>query len=668
VTESPRTLVSACFALACLLLAGCDAQFPLTSESKINAAVPIPVELESARKAVSSELTQKRFYEEEWRRRMALRALSCSRGFTPSWYTSLSAVREKLTDLACFQKHDAETAKWIGYLRLGAVAAKPALRPIPASVPKTIAADAQIREVVFADAAGVAVLSTDQDALLVDLANGEIIRRSTISNGEKLGTLSPNGRLIGFESSNRKRMSFYSTETGEEIGRIDMASTYSTHWLGNECILYGNNNAKTVAIDLAVGKEVETLPFPFVTQVLPLPEEPNRFIIRTHRTVIKATTLRKDGDLAIDVLDERAVEMGGQWSKYTTRQTSDGAFISVPPPRNDSTLLSILDVQTLETENVDLGPGVRTTLVLGADEPGKFLLRIATRLAAGVRFDPKRESRDYIYSIADKTLTPISPRIPDSAVMARSLRTVFGVSDGRLVQYRPAPTDDPPMSLEEFAAQNRARDAQNKLASMERTAIPGAQYRLAPGGQSVLPPLADLAANARIEAVGVYKGGGQWSLPATGGREPTRPSAPRAVGAGYSGGVQPPLPSSARPITPQAIARERRRQKPVPTVEVRIRRSDKPIVLVLSSYEAVLWKLTRESGANIALILLGGYEESSVTGEGNSRVITIGRKYAYSMSGSDYSQLNTEVFNWTGRRIDILQGRYEGSSFIVGGR
>jgi hypothetical protein len=651
----------------CLLLAGCDAQFPLTAESKINKAVPIPVELEIARKAASSELTQKRFYEEEWKRRMALRALSCSKGFTPSWYTSLSTVREKLTDLACFQKHDAETVKWIGYLRLGAVAAKPALRPIPANAPKTIAADAQIREAIFADAAGVAVLSTGQNALLVDLANGEILRRSTIQNDEKLGTLSANGRLISFESRNRKHTSFYSTETGEEIGRIDAASTYRTYWLGNECILYGDSGNKTAAIDLAKGKEVEPFPFPFVTQVFPLPEEPNRFIIGTYRNVAKATTLRKDGELAIEVLDERTVEMGGQWSKYTTRQTSDGAFISVPPPKNDSTLLSILDVQTLETENVDLGPGVRTTLVLGAGEPGKFLLRIGTRLVAGVRLDPKRENRDYIYSIADKILTPINPRIPDSAVMARSLKAVFGVSDGRLVQYRPAPTDDPPMSLEEFAAQNRARDAQNKLASMERMAIPGAQYRLAPGGQSVLPPLADLAANARIEAVGVYEGGGQWSLPATATREPARPSAPRAVGAGHSGGMQPPLPNSARPITPEAIARESRRQRPVPTVEVRIRRSNKPIVLVLSSYEAVLWKLTRESGASIAVILLSGYGDSLVTGEGNSRVITIGRKYAYSMSGSDYSQLNNEVFNWTGRHIDILQGKYRGSSFSVGG-
>ncbi|MDR1163119.1 MAG: hypothetical protein LBM17_04685, partial [Candidatus Accumulibacter sp.] len=461
-TESYRTLVSACFALACFLPARSDAQFPLTAESKINTAVPISAELEKLRKVVAGELTQKRFYEEEWKRRMSLRATTCSKGFTPSWHTPLPAVREKLTDLACFQKHDAETAQWIGYLRLGALAAKPALRPIPANVPETIAADAPIREAVFADAAGVAVLSTGQNALLVDLANGEILHRSTIPNGESLVTLSANGRLIGFESPNRDYTPFYSTETGEEIARIDTAPTFQTHWLGNECIFYGHERGKTIAIDLATGKAVDPFPFPLVTEVFPFPGEPNHFIIGTHRGVAKATTFRQDGKLVIGLLNERAVGMSGEWSKYTTYPTSDGAFISVPPPRHSSTLLSILNVRSLETENVDLGPGLRRRLVLGAGEPGKFLLRI------GSRSDPKREERDYIYSIADKTLTPISPKVPGRAVMARSLKTVFGVSDGRLVQYRPVPTDDPPMSLEEFAAQNRARDAQDRLAAAEQ--------------------------------------------------------------------------------------------------------------------------------------------------------------------------------------------------------
>jgi hypothetical protein len=251
--------------------------------------------------------------------------------------------------------------------------------------------------------------------------------------------------------------------------------------------------------------------------------------------------------------------------------------------------------------------------------------------------------------------------------------------------------------------ENRIRDVQNQVALDQRAVmerrrqaeIRAGLYRGPESERSPIPPpLAGLAANARIEAVGVYEGERprpvsgsaananaptRFSAPRVppspraqpaprppGTQAPVRPSAPPAIGA-RTGGTQSPLPDSARPITPEDLARETHRQRPVPTVEVRIRRSDKPIVLVLSSYEAVQWKLTRESGANIVVILLGGYKESSVTGEGESRVLSIGRKYSYDMFGESFRQLDDEVFNWTGRHIDILQGRYRGSSFTVGG-
>ena len=107
--------------------------------------------------------------------------------------------------------------------------------------------------------------------------------------------------------------------------------------------------------------------------------------------------------------------------------------------------------------------------------------------------------------------------------------------------------------------------------------------------------------------------------------------------------------------------------RPVGTVSVTVRRTTRPLVLVLSAYEAVQWKLRLEPGARLEAILLSGYYDSTVLGGGDVRVLKIGREYAYQSEGGDYQLLQRQVTRWTGRPISIFQGGYQGSSFIVGG-
>ena len=144
-------------------------------------------------------------------------------------------------------------------------------------------------------------------------------------------------------------------------------------------------------------------------------------------------------------------------------------------------------------------------------------------------------------------------------------------------------------------------------------------------GSSATPysgPVTELGRNASIEAVGVYEGG----------------DIGQARGASHRTG----------------------------TVQVLVRRSAKPIILSLSSYEPVRWVLTVEPGAKLAAVLSGGYYESQVIGAGNARVYQIGRTYAYKRGGAEYSQLDAEVARWTGKPIQVFQGRYTGSTFVVG--
>ena len=107
--------------------------------------------------------------------------------------------------------------------------------------------------------------------------------------------------------------------------------------------------------------------------------------------------------------------------------------------------------------------------------------------------------------------------------------------------------------------------------------------------------------------------------------------------------------------------------RPRGTVEVRVRRGARPVLLVLTSYEPVEWKIVPESGARIAGVLIGGYHPSFVTGAGPVRVQQIGRDYAYQRDGEAYQKLQTLVTQLVGRPIGPYQARYEASSFTVGG-
>lgn len=145
-----------------------------------------------------------------------------------------------------------------------------------------------------------------------------------------------------------------------------------------------------------------------------------------------------------------------------------------------------------------------------------------------------------------------------------------------------------------------------------------------PGEVTASGPIAELARNSQIEALGVYQG--------------------KMVGM-------------------QATASDRRKGN----IEVRIRRSAKPIVLVLSSYEPVRWQLIREPGANLVVVLISGYYQSEVVGAGTARVVMNGSSFAYKPESQEYSTLNRDVMRLTGKSIGIFQGRYEGVSFSVGG-
>ena len=101
-------------------------------------------------------------------------------------------------------------------------------------------------------------------------------------------------------------------------------------------------------------------------------------------------------------------------------------------------------------------------------------------------------------------------------------------------------------------------------------------------------------------------------------------------------------------------------------VSVVVRRSSRPVVLVLSSHQTVRWEIVLEPGAALSAVLLSGYGESTVMGAGSAPVSSIGGFYAFKHGSAEFKHLETEVRRCTGRIIESFQSEYAGQTFTVG--
>ena len=107
--------------------------------------------------------------------------------------------------------------------------------------------------------------------------------------------------------------------------------------------------------------------------------------------------------------------------------------------------------------------------------------------------------------------------------------------------------------------------------------------------------------------------------------------------------------------------------RPLGPVLVLVRASSRPVVLVLSSHQAVQWELAVEPGVRLRAVLLSGYGESKVHGAGDAVVASIGGFYAFKRGSAEFKHLESEVSRCTGGRIGTFQSVYAGKSFVIGG-
>jgi hypothetical protein len=104
-------------------------------------------------------------------------------------------------------------------------------------------------------------------------------------------------------------------------------------------------------------------------------------------------------------------------------------------------------------------------------------------------------------------------------------------------------------------------------------------------------------------------------------------------------------------------------------LRVRVKSSAGPVVLVLSSLQAVRWKVEIAPRAVVVAVLLAGRGESTVTGVGEVPVFSIGGFYAFRAGSEEFRHLENEVLRATGCGIHGFErARADGDLEVTGVR
>lgn len=114
-------------------------------------------------------------------------------------------------------------------------------------------------------------------------------------------------------------------------------------------------------------------------------------------------------------------------------------------------------------------------------------------------------------------------------------------------------------------------------------------------------------------------------------------------------------------------------------VIVNVNASEKPIILVLTAYSTVSWKVVPAKDAQLVQVIVGGYQPQKVDGVNvplesytylprQPGVARLRYFYAYREGDAMYQRMATQLRQITNKEITSFQGdlRYSGTPFVVG--
>lgn len=618
---------SASFLLLGALLSGCSLEIFQPAQVKINAAFPVGAEVrvayEKLRDALGTDQPALKDVEQRYAARLELRARQCTVDAKIGRFDSVEKIRALALDKDCFHREDLQLQQLLGMRLVALYLAQPPLHPMQALGPAATLPNPNgdgIARVETAAAAGVALVSSGRGEFTsIRFPQGDKIA-SLPSLGNSDNRLSPNGRVVAGRKADDS-LQFVSTETGEVLFETREANRFLA-WLPgvSAALANGGRNAQLMLLDFQQSR-LEPHPLGTNSQNWALATQPqgSEALVGGGQTVVQVKHQRESG--------------GIKASRVREYQLAQNRYVmGAPTLMRDGHALLYLGGRDLVTLDLDSGrENVLPTAELMLSHFAKLseTTVLTDTLALGAESGPRL--RTSVLDIDQGTLAPVED---GEGVQAQTAplpgRIGFMRRFSGAVKVGDQIDSGRPERLETLvAAANLKRqlarlDGAPQGIGMQPLGI--APASIAPVAAPPLPAVApslDLPANARVEAVGVYQG----KKAALRG-----PGPERAMG----------------------------------QVEVVVKRSAQPLVLVLSSYEAVAWNLKLEAGAQPLAVLLSGYHPSQVVNAGNLRVLRTGTSTAYRIESDGYVRLKREVQGWTGKPIAMFQGAYEGATFTVG--
>lgn len=611
---------------AALCTAGCDAVTNIgrSDEERINEAYPLSTEVAVTRAKLDEKLandaTALAQFETELSGKMKLRAIECAKGYSPSLWSSPATIRKRIDDAKCFTKFDAELANWLNGRHMQWLLAVPPLRPLPTQAPALIAASKPIGEVRFAAEAGVALINAYQSLEIVDLSSGSTI---SVDNDVPYSytEISPNGALFAIAPMNATQAGVVvrDSATGETVA--ELRDFQRLIWIDSATAIVTRRNAQGLELyDFASSttssfKGISGIPM----RVLAVPDEPATFVAVTQRALLKFRLNRKHDRPEAVLLEQTTIPSLSNAGNVTA--VGKTAYM-----QSGGDLLSV-DLATLKTTRTSFKP-LKVVSATSLPDPTEVLLVLSigehTPLLTKVVVYSTRDGT--FQAVEDERLTGptngSTEHVRIRPVFISSLQQMAVISGSTL-----SPIADIKRgfgySMEALTELMQQEDRERlEKAARAKAQQPGYTTAGTLNGVPIMKgPIAELAKNARIEAIGVYE--------------------------------------------PEGVSRSFRQPRKAGPVQIVLQRSSAPIVLVLSSYEPVNWNLVNK-GADLKAVLLAGARDSTVNGAGAARIVRIGSMYAYRRD-EKFAALQQEVIRWSGKSIDMFQGQYSGSTFMVGG-
>jgi hypothetical protein len=669
----------------------------MSPSEKINIAIPAGPQLIAAKSGLLAMLdadkSNQQVVAQSLERFWKIRALSCAGGVQVGRFESPATTKIKLTDIDCFRRQDEQLVEWIGLQRMALLLRMPALRKFEQLEGKATFATAEnpVMMSVAAAANVAAIKSRNGQFSVFDLTGGKVISTfHTPGDSHRVVSISPNGRMLAVPLSNRG-LAVFELETGSILWNTEKYIDVLA-WLPNldAIILNETNLSKAGIMDLRTGKVEPYLPAERkLSWGISLLSDLNVVLIGAQNSVSLVAHARNSVGGLLTTSTKSWRVNGNLSSQFAPMLLGNGKILAYSSNR---------DLGWLNLQNDEQGKWETSFLkahnfskfdesTIAFTEPNKHKSGSQQKL-----LDIETLNVSTVLDAVEGYPLTLAPRsgnarsinnaivIQTSAKTGNSLPLLKLVSEAQLeeqllklipqpeIQSSAEPTKYEPheikaaeanlaaivreIAIDEAKPRSERGDyialwskwvkANNVVMGM-RDGLPREVIERKRLGVSQNSPLnndvtknaktsdstplpTNIPTNSEVAAIGVYQGSRSTHL------EQTQSNSLHSPG----------------------------------EVTISVVNNSKPLVLVLSSYESVQWRIKNPENRKIAAILLSGYYPSKVIGVSSDvKVYTMGRSYAYKQNSSKFEVLSKEVKAFVLSPITSFQGRYEGRDFQI---